>query len=204
MSVPFPNLIHNARSLLMRAAEPHAYLLLGEWSLEGVDGVMPVVVKLDGEPMRPLWMGSRHLVVACIKAGLFRCAHAARRVSAYRITPEGRYALELHRDVVGELRARIRELEEMNALLEDVAPALEEVTYTQRPGVNTGENRLLDVLSSRPGKVFPHALIAQMIGSKAQCDDGSKTIQVMVSKLRKKGYQIKTAHGRGYYVEGAM
>lgn len=178
----------------MRASEPDAKLLIGRWALPTETGTLPVVVNM--KTLQPLWKGSRALTIACLKEGWFYCVHHSSRVTAYQISEEGKAVLTLTRDLLQELRARIAELEDRIAQYDAALVPVEEYGASFREGLTPAENRLLDVLSAGPNKVFSTSEILELI----QSNGSDKSVQVWVSRCRKAGYPIKTHWGRGYYV----
>lgn len=178
----------------MRASEPNAKLLIGRWSLPTETGTLPVVVNM--QTLQPLWKGSRALTVACLKEGWFYCVQHTRYVTVYKISKEGEAVLALTRDLLQELRDRIAELEDRIAQYDAALRPVETYGASFRAGLTPAENRLLDVLSAGPNKVFSASEILELI----QSNGSEKSVQVWVSRCRKAGYPVKTNWGRGYYV----
>jgi hypothetical protein len=181
-------------SLLRRAAEPGARVVAA-----GGMEVVAVTVPRAGD-WEVTWRGCRLVARAAIVQGLIAPVRTSPRLGVWRITEAGRVVLaEIveRRDRQGHLLRELRELREeveilraRTAEVEKVDPAPAGLTATE----NAVLRRLREGLRNGVSRQSIHDAVQALNGTRSQI----KIIDVIVSRLRGKGFTIETIWGRGY------
>lgn len=201
--------------LLAAADCPRAVLVLGDKSLRGWYETRPAVIDADPESETPgaaLWVGSRHLAIRAIRAGCFRPWRIGRRLTEYRLTPEGR---SLGRDLAitaGALQLRICALEQE---LRDVYGTIDAGVECDQTGVVVIEDgrlrgdmslqtAVLLCLRERLGEWVSSAAIGVAVSRvRADGSPGTHRVSGAVTLLRRRGWLIESGLRRGYRLQSA-
>jgi hypothetical protein len=182
-------------TLLRRAAEPGARVV----AARGLEVVAVTAPRGDGWEVT--WRGCRLVVRAAIVQGLIAPVRTSPRLGIWRITEAGRVVLaEIvdRRDRQGHLLRELRELREEVEILRARTAEVEPVAPTAAPGLTATENavvrRLRQGLQNGVTRASIHEAVMALNGTQSSI----KMIDVLVSKLRGKGFTIETIWGRGY------
>jgi hypothetical protein len=182
-------------TLLRRAAEPGALVV----AAGGLDRVAVVVPRKDGWEV--IWTGDRLIVRAAIVHRLIAPRHQSPRLGTWAITVAGRIVLaEIveARDRQGHLLRELRELREEVEVLRARAAEVETVGPAAPVHLTHGEAEVLGRLRAGGARGATRASLHDaLVGASGHRSD-IKIVDVYISRLRTKGWQIRTIWGRGY------